>query len=122
MTPDPGHTVQVLRDGNTVSARIRGPLNGETAPLCWERLSAALVTECEMLALDLGAVEYVDSDGIRWLQRAHAELVTRRIRIRLAVREGSRVERTLRLLKLDEQFQIERYPTEDCQGALSSAA
>ncbi len=120
--PGSSLSLQVLRDENVLQARIHGPLNMETAPLCEERLSSMLGSSCVAVSLDLGGAEYVDSDGVRWLQQMRTELGKRGIGFRIAVRDGSRVERTLRLLRLENDFLIDRFPEEESKRPLSAAA
>jgi anti-anti-sigma factor len=112
MTVDQQVRVLVYRDGAAVHARLLGPLNQQTAPQVERQLDAALAEPCAAVTLDLGAADYVDSDGVRWIQRYHGDLAPRALELRIAVREGSRVERTLKLLKLDSALRIDRYPAE----------
>src|SRR5437764_3339061 len=102
----------VYQDGAAAHARLYGPLNLETAPGFEAQLERSLRNLCRTLSLDLGAADYVDSDGIRWLQRLQRDLSERGIDLSLALREGSHAERTFRLLQLDRVFRIDRYPSE----------
>jgi len=86
----------VYHDGAAAHARLYGPLNLDTAPCFEAQLERSLRRLCSSLSLDLGAAEYVDSDGIRWLQRLQGNLAERGIDLSLAVREGSHAERTFR--------------------------
>lgn len=95
LTPEPGAT----------RAEICGPLNRETVPELEKRLEQ-IRDRC--VTLDLAAAEYVDSDGVRGLQRLQSDLRRRQVELRLSVPEGSRPDRTIRLLKLDATFVIER--------------
>jgi anti-anti-sigma regulatory factor len=113
--------VLVYRDGSRLHARILGPVNRETVSVFQQRLDAALNDAFFMLTLDLGAADYLDSDGIRWLQRLQAELHSRDIELRLAVREGSRSERTLQLLQLERAFSLDRYPVDHSPSVTVSA-
>ncbi len=108
--------VAVCRDGNAVHARLSGPLNRDTTPHVGARLRELAGDFLPILVLDLGAVEYLDSDGIRWLHRLQEDLSEREVELRLAVLEGSRAERPLKLLKLDGVFCIERYPAESVEA------
>src|SRR6476646_4053872 len=110
----------VYQDGATAHARLYGPLNLETTPVFEAQLERSLRSLCRALSLDLGAADYVDSDGIRWLQRFQRDLAERGIDLSLAVREGSHAERTFRLLQLDRFFQIDRYPAEPAGVAAPS--
>lgn len=110
MAIPPDRTLFVFHDGPATHARLLGPLNLETVSWFQEQLVRALRPDCRLLTLDLSAADYADSDGIRWLQRLHAELSGRQVELRLTVREGSRVARTLDLLQLDRALGIERTP------------
>src|SRR5262245_27193964 len=103
-------TVFVFHDGPATHARLLGPLNLETISRFHEQVERALRPDCRLLTLDLGTADYADSDGIRWLQRLHAELLVRQVEVRLTVREGSRVARTLELVQLGRVLPIERTP------------
>jgi anti-anti-sigma factor len=108
----------VYREGGFIHARVAGAIDGDSVPGLSRRLAEALNGGCERLTLDLGAAEYVNSDGVRWLQRVKSELGPRGIPFRLAVRQGSGVERTLDLLRLGVTFDIERYPS-DTEAAVA---
>jgi len=108
------HDLKVLtyRDGTTVQARVSGPVDGETFQALQARLESVLFDHCRTLVLDLGPAEYVDSDGVRGLQRYQQELARRQVAMRLALRTGSRAARTFHLLQLVEAFTIDFYPAE----------
>jgi len=53
------------------------------------------------LTLDLRPVEYIETPGLRLLMTLNEELQAEGDQVRLVVRQGSRVERTLRLAGLD---------------------
>lgn len=89
-------------------AEVHGPLNRETIPVFQQRLDGVARKSGMTLALDLGDAEYLDSDGVRWLQRLQKDLTSRQIELRLLVNEGSRTDRVLKLLQLDQTFQIDR--------------
>jgi anti-anti-sigma regulatory factor len=121
MTIEHSPQLLVYRDGPVAYARVLGPVNRETAGFFEQRLEGVLRDPCITLALDLGAADYVDSDGIRWLQRLQPDLAAREIRFRLAVREGSRIERTLNLLQLDRTLSIEHYPADSTEWMPAAA-
>lgn len=112
MTLDQQVRFQLFRDGAAAHVRLAGPINRDTAPAFQALLHEALDGEPTVLSLDLGAAEYLDSDGVRWLQRLQEELSARGVTLRLALREGCRAERTLQLVRLDSAFPIDRYPAE----------
>jgi anti-anti-sigma factor len=112
MTADNLNNLLLYRDGRTACARVIGPINQQTILGFQQRLEGVLRDRCFTLTLDLGAAEYLDSDGIRWLQQLQTTLNAGDGELRLAVREGSRIDRTLRLLQLDRVFQIEHHQVE----------
>ena len=78
-----------------------------------QQVAAVLGSGCQDLVLDLGAADYVDSHGVRWLETLHRQLRRRRAQLRLRVTAGSRVDRTLRLLDADQVLEISRRPQAD---------
>ena len=97
-------------DSGITRAEVRGPLNRETVPVIQQRLDGVDPNSCLTLALDLGGADYLDSDGVRWLQNLQRDLTARHIELRLLVQEGSRADRVLKLLQLDSSFTIDRPP------------
>jgi anti-anti-sigma regulatory factor len=112
----------LYRDGAALHARILGPINRLSTSLFEERLSQAVAQGAEAVALDVGSADYLDSDGVRWLQRLQAEYSQKDLPLRLVVRDGCRAERTLQLLRLENMFQIDRYPAGDAVGQAAAAA
>jgi anti-anti-sigma factor len=97
---------RTARGGAVATARVTGPLNRETAAHFDQRLRILAGPTTGAVALDLTRADYVDSDGIRWLQRLQSDLAARRIELRLLVSPGSPPQRTLKLLQLDRVFPI----------------
>jgi anti-anti-sigma factor len=94
--------------GGRTLLRVSGPLNGVTTPA----LAAALRPYHQdgvWLILDVRAVEYIETPGLRLLLALADELPARGGRMRLVVLPGSRVERTLRLSGLDPRCPV--FPT-----------
>jgi len=112
MTADNLTNLRIYRDGTTVCARVLGPINRQTILGFQQRLEGVLRDRCFTLTLDLGAAEYLDSDGIRWLQLLQGQLNAGDGELCLAVRRGGRIDRTLRLLQLDRVFRIEHHDVE----------
>jgi anti-anti-sigma regulatory factor len=65
-----------------------------------------LERNCRCLVADLQNADFVDSDGVRALLVLAAELEAEGKELRLIIRPGSRIERTLTLLRLLERFQV----------------
>jgi anti-anti-sigma factor len=101
--------------------RVTGPLNLETIPTFERVLQRELRGTCGALRLDLVTTDYVDSDGVRWLQQLQKTLADRGVQLRLLVREKSRVDRTFRLLQLESAFLIERQRAEGSAPIRSAA-
>jgi anti-anti-sigma factor len=73
---------------------------------------ALILTGCRSFILDLRQSEYVDSQGARGLLSLREEVANHGGRVRLVVAEGSRVERTLRLLDFGALFPMFRAAAE----------
>jgi len=102
----------VYRSGGVLCARIVGRVNRESARVFQDHLDFVIGEGRFALQIDLDGAELVDSDGIRWLQQLQASAIAAENEVRLVVRAGSRIDRALRLLRLDEVFPIDRYGAE----------
>ena len=101
-------TIQAIRHGEALCARVAGPVGGEPLGRLEEQVRSLLGTPCRRFILDLTGADYLDSDGIRWLQGLQGELQASGAELGLTIRSGSRVDRTLSLLRLDVTFAITR--------------
>jgi anti-anti-sigma factor len=90
--------------------RWRGPLDGNALAEIQLRVDAATGQGCRALIFDLAEADYIDSRGVRWLEDLHRELQRRHGGLQLQVLAGSSVERTLRLLGVDEVLEISSAP------------
>lgn len=102
----------VYRNGGTLCARIVGPVNREAARAFQEHLDFVIGEGRFALLIDLGNADFLDSDGVRWLQQLQAAALAAENEVRLAVRSGSRIDRAVTLLQLDGAFPIDRYGAE----------
>ncbi|HTE18267.1 MAG TPA: STAS domain-containing protein [Armatimonadota bacterium] len=100
-----GLDICTAETGSLALARINGPLDLATAPHFLNRLQP-LFSPRRRVVLDLRGVDYIDSDGVRALLRVQQDVETDSGAIRLVVRPGSRVARTLSLLRLEHRFEI----------------
>jgi anti-anti-sigma factor len=122
--PEP-HTLLVRRvaAGQKTLLRVYGPVDVATTPALAEalqpyRASAGIATSGgSVLILDLRAVDYIESPGLRLLISLGEELRAGRGEVRLVVAHPSRVERTLGLIGLDRQLPVYFTPREAWQGA-----
>ena len=63
-------TIEIKRDGGDLTVALSGRLNGATAPELEAKFRPALTSDVENLTLDLGALEYISSAGLRILLAA----------------------------------------------------
>jgi anti-anti-sigma factor len=89
-----------------------GPLDVETVPRYEERLSPYLRKPDQTILLDFRRVDYIDSAGLRFLLALKERVAEYHDRIVLIMPQESRVERTVRLVGFDQQFEIVRHPAE----------
>jgi len=97
-----------LQGGRTALLTPPGPFDGPAAEWLRRDARALILTGCRSLILDLRRSDYVDSQGARALLSLRDEISRHGGRVRLVVAEGSRVERTLRLLDFGALFAIFR--------------
>ena len=86
----------------------KGPLDSSALEEARRRVESVVSPGCEALIIDLAQTEYIDSQGVRFLEELQRDLRQRRTRLTLSVTRGSRVDRTLRLLHADEVLEITR--------------
>jgi anti-anti-sigma factor len=101
----PAFELSLQAAGSTLLATVSGPLDLQSAPHVLSRLEVA-VPAVRRLVLDLRGADYVDSTGVRALLELRRKLESCNTELWLAIRGGSRVERVLKLLQLEGQFQI----------------
>lgn len=87
------------------------PLTRQTIPDLESRLGEVLARPGRpsdgRLVLDLTHAEYVDSDGVRWLQSLRDRLRAERAELRLRLASTGPIVRTFDLLQLRNSFDIE---------------
>lgn len=105
--------------GHTTLLCATEPLDIGGAARLLERVRP-LLPSCSCLLLDLQQAEFIDSSGVRMLLQLLHELESPGRELRLIVRPGSRVERTLRLLQLLERFHTFPHLESACAGLDSS--
>jgi anti-anti-sigma factor len=84
---------------------VTGPLDAAGAPGLVER-ARSLSRSSACIVISLAQAQFLDSNGVRALLRLAEELEAAGKDLRLVVRPGSRVERTLTLLHLLERFRV----------------
>ncbi len=109
-----------VRGGDTLRGRVRVPVDSRTIGTLDDGLHSGLIAACREFTLDLGGADYVDSDGIRWLQRVQVEMEQRGVRFRVAARVGSRALRTLQRLRLENTLSLEAYQAEGAFAELAA--
>jgi anti-anti-sigma factor len=103
---------RIFRGGRTWFVGLTGPLDTVSVDGFRDTIAKLRGERCRSLVLDLRRVSYADSQGIRALLLLRDQMMQRRGRLRLVIPEGSRVRRTLQLLRLDALFQIYATPVE----------
>jgi anti-anti-sigma factor len=116
-----GTSARALGQGSTNLAYlpVREALDVENSPRLLQR-AQPVSRNCRCLVVDLSEVEFVDSSGVRTLLSLASELEQQGKELRLVVRSGSRVERTLSLLRLVDRFRICPTLDEACRRPLPS--
>lgn len=95
--------VQITVAGRAVLARVHGPLDLHFAPR-FLNLIDSYQRNYRQVVVDLRSAEYVDSSGVRALLLLHRNLQEAHSELRVVIQPGSRVERVIRLLKLENHF------------------
>lgn len=89
--------VQISHDRGWPVARLVGAVDLSNVDDLAQRLEAAVTNRCPGLVVDLSAVTYLDSTGLRLVYRLARQLGDRQQRLRLVVPPGSRITRVLQL-------------------------
>ena len=95
------------RDGVVVAA-LSGEIDSSNAAELRLALSERLPSSATALALDLGAVSYLDSSGIQLLFELGRRLAARRQRLRLVVPDGAPTRRVLDLCAIEVVAPLDR--------------
>lgn len=90
-------TVLVRPDRSTVHIDVSGEIDLENAALVEEQLSAAIANHMTSVTLDVSAVEFIDSVGLRILFALAARLEVLQIELRVIAALGTLVRRVLEL-------------------------
>jgi anti-anti-sigma factor len=85
--------------------RLRGELDVATAPLAEDGLKTAEASEPALLALDLGALTFMDSTGLRLVMAADARAREAGRRL-VVVRGPDAVQRVFQLTGVDERIEL----------------
>jgi anti-anti-sigma factor len=106
--------------GDVVLVRLSGDLDLAESPKVQQRLAGIVTSETYALVLDLAAVRYLDSAGVRLLFQTRRRLEQNRQQLRVVVPEGGVVRRVLGFASLEQHIPI--YPSAeaalaDLQGA-----
>src|SRR6478609_8925988 len=96
--------LRFAQSGRAALARVDGPLSGEHCPRLLDGVRP-LCRSLQRLVLDLRRTLYIDSAGVRALLQLQQDVEAAQGELRLVVTPGSRVEKTLSLLRLTARFQ-----------------
>ena len=97
--------MRALDVGCRALLRVSGPLDAVTSPALGEALQP-FRRPGQWLIVDLRPVEYIETPGLRLLMTVNEELQTEGGQVCLVVQPGSRVERTVRLVGLDQRCPV----------------
>ena len=95
--------LEVSRNDRVVIARVTGEIDMSNAQELRAAVSAAIPQDAVALVLDLTAVEYLDSSGIRLLYRLRDAVQARRQRLQVVIPSSSQVADVLRLGGVSDQ-------------------
>ena len=96
-------TIRSDRSGGTHSVRLSGELDLESSPALEEELRRVEDTDAERIVLDLGALDFIDSSGLRILVRAKHRGAGDAERLELQGAKGQ-VARVLRITGLRDEL------------------
>jgi len=117
--PETAAALSVVEGGRVVAVRVEEALDLASVPAFLKRIQP-LCRNRQRVILDLRPVDFVDSEGVRALLLLKRELDEARGELRLVLQPGSRVQRTLTLLRLERWFAI--YPSVRDAWLLGTAA
>lgn len=89
--------------GRVLLLRCDGPLNGQ-ALTPEQVVSTVKARGVRLLVLDTTQASFIDTDGLRWLQRLREKLAETGSSLRIAARPKGKVWRTLRLFNYDKDM------------------
>ena len=97
--------LRLAETGKQVLVRVDGPLDVEHSPEFLRKLQP-LCGSARRVVADLRRADYIDSAGVRALLKLQGQLRPNQGELVLVVDPGSRAMRTLKLLRLDNQFRM----------------
>jgi anti-sigma B factor antagonist len=115
-------SVEISRSaaGEVVIACLAGDVDMVQVPKIQGALEAALADDASGLVIDLSAVQYFDSTGVRWLFDVQRKLQFSRHQFRLVVPEDGLVRHVLRIVNIDKFILV--HPTAEAALAELAAA
>jgi anti-sigma B factor antagonist len=97
--------VEVRREADRAVLRLEGELDLASSPMLERALEAAEVTQTQLLVLDLDALSFVDSTGLRVILLAHE--AARNREQEFAITPGSpQVQRLLSITSVGEHMRV----------------
>jgi anti-anti-sigma factor len=99
----PPKSVRVVDAGRSVMVQVEGPMDLAQSSQFLDRMRP-LSQGCQRLIVDLRRADFIDSSGVRALLVLQERLAAHQGELRLVINSGSRVERTLKLLQLQDRL------------------
>jgi len=112
-----GRGVEVTRHGDVVVARLEGDIDLANTPTVSAKVLESVPNDALGLVVDLAAVRYIDSVGVRMLFTFVRSLQAVRQGMAIAVPEDSPVRKLLKITHLDEAT-VFRASVEEATAAL----
>jgi anti-sigma B factor antagonist len=109
--------VEIERCGDVVIARYEGEIDLANAPMISTQILGAVPNDAIGLVIDLSAVRYIDSVGIRMLFSLVRSLQSVRQGLAIALEQGSPIRKLLKITALDEAVML-RSSLDECAAAL----
>jgi anti-sigma B factor antagonist len=97
-----GHSLEITRQGDVVVARLGGEIDLANTPTVSAFILEAVPNDALGLVLDLSAVRYIDSVGIRMLFTFVGSLHASRQGMTIALPAEAPVRKLLKITHLDE--------------------
>ena len=109
--------VQLDLRGDVAVARFEGEIDLANAPMVSAQILAGVPNDAIGLVIDLSAVEYIDSVGLRMLFSVVRSLQASRQAVAIALEHASPIRKLLKMTAVDEAIVL-RSCVDECASAL----
>ena len=109
--------VQLDHRGDVAVARFEGEIDLANAPMISTQILAGVPNDAIGLVIDLSAVDYIDSVGLRMLFSVVRSLQASRQAVAIALEQASPIRKLLKMTAVDEATLL-RSSVDECASAL----